>query len=170
MDGWGGGLHPSIAGHLPSPLLVQDSGQSPRDSLSNEETPRTSQVRPGNGGRRVQQEEEWSQPPGWGGLGAVTPWEKSPSPGQHRPQDPPFLSVTRVLSGPAHVPVAVGRCLGGHTSSPGLVLFQVSSQSDLEQSTPEPNSLQESLGEWPPWCTPCMLTALLVSLPASVPH
>ncbi|XP_056368504.1 GRAM domain-containing protein 2A-like isoform X1 [Oenanthe melanoleuca] len=42
-DGWGGGLHPPIAGHLPSPLLVQDSGQSPRDSLNNGETPRKSQ-------------------------------------------------------------------------------------------------------------------------------
>ncbi|XP_005059965.1 PREDICTED: GRAM domain-containing protein 2-like isoform X1 [Ficedula albicollis] len=42
-DGWGWGLHPSIAGHLPSSLLVQDSGQSPRDLLSNGETPRKSQ-------------------------------------------------------------------------------------------------------------------------------
>ncbi|XP_014165069.2 LOW QUALITY PROTEIN: GRAM domain-containing protein 2B-like [Geospiza fortis] len=37
-DGWAGGLHPSIAGLLPSSLLVQDSGQSPRDSVSSEET------------------------------------------------------------------------------------------------------------------------------------
>ncbi|XP_032938125.1 GRAM domain-containing protein 2A-like isoform X7 [Catharus ustulatus] len=69
---------------------LQDSGQSPRDSLSNEETPRTSQVLP------------------------MSPWQW-------------------------------GKCLGGHTSSPGLVLLQISSQSDLEQSTLEPNSLQESL-------------------------
>ncbi|XP_014739811.1 PREDICTED: GRAM domain-containing protein 2-like [Sturnus vulgaris] len=43
-DGWGGGLHTSIAEHLPSSLLIQDSGQSPRDSLSNGETPRKSQI------------------------------------------------------------------------------------------------------------------------------
>ncbi|KAL2295044.1 LOW QUALITY PROTEIN: hypothetical protein Nmel_018190 [Mimus melanotis] len=66
VRGDGGGLHPSIAGHLPSSLFVQDSDQSPRDPLSNGETPRKSQN---------------------------------------------------------------------------------SSQSDLEQSTPEPNSLHESLGE-----------------------
>lgn len=74
-DGWGRGLHTSIAEHLPSSLLIQDSGQSPRDSLSNGETPRKSQVRPGNGGQEGTAGGGVVPAPWMGWAGCSDPWE-----------------------------------------------------------------------------------------------
>lgn len=118
---WGGGLRPSIAGHLPSSLLVQDSGQSPRDSVSNEEILGKSRVRAVNGGQEGAAGGGVVPAPWMGWAACSGPWKdvgtnmKSPIPMWHRAQDPPFLGVTRVPAGPAHVPVAPGQMPWGDT-------------------------------------------------------
>ncbi|XP_032938120.1 uncharacterized protein LOC117008405 isoform X2 [Catharus ustulatus] len=88
---------------------LQDSGQSPRDSLSNEETPRTSQVRPRNGGQEGTAGGGVVPAPWMGWAGCSDSLGEKPQPGAAQIPGPSLLVGDTVLSGPAHVPMAVGQ-------------------------------------------------------------
>lgn len=107
-------------------------------------------------GRRILAE-GGAAPAPWAGTGtdavAGADAEWAPAPGKNFRGK---CGVEKAQPGAAQIPGPSGSLLGagmrpiGSHRVPVLVLFQTSSQSDLEQSTPEPDSPQEPPGEWPP--------------------